>query len=165
MGALTTNTVRLVGEVRSAMVGTGTDSALVPQFAPLSLRQFSIDTNGLVPIHWFDASITGSMHLEGVYTTDVAPVDPVNLWTYAGGPSSTCPAVAGAMKPTYQPNGYGLPAVLFTDDAERLSVDLRGNNTPRMVNTTVFLVIDISNLVNNGVVLQSVGSTQTTTAS
>ena len=66
------------------------------------------------------------------------------------------------MKPTYQPNEYGLPAVLFTDDAERLSVDLRGNNTPRMVNTTVFLVIDISNLVNSGVVLQSVGSNQTT---
>ena len=116
MGALTTNTAGLVGEVRSAVVGTGTDAALVPQFAPLLLRPFSIDTNPLVPIHWFDASITGSMHREGVYTTDVAPGDPVNLWTYAGGPSSTCPAVAGAMKPTYQPNEFWLPAVLFTDD-------------------------------------------------
>ena len=143
MGALTTNTARLVGEVRSAVVGTATDAALVPQFAPLSIRPFAIDTNPLVPIHWSDAPITGSMHREGVYTTDVAP---------------------GAMKPTYQPNRYGLPAVLFTDDAERLSVDLRGNNTPRMVSTTVFLVIDISNLVNNGVVLQSVASNQTTTA-
>ena len=72
-------------------------------------------------------------------------------------------AVAGAVKPTYQPNEYGLPAVLFTDDAERLSVDLRGNNTPRMVNTTVFLVIEISNLFNSGVVLRSLGSNQTTT--
>ena len=94
MGALTTNTARLVGEVRSAVVGTGTDAALVPQFAPLSLRPFPIDTSPLVPIHWFDASITGSMHREGVYTTD-------NVWTYAGGPSSTCPAVARVMKPTY----------------------------------------------------------------
>ena len=32
-----------------------------------------------------------------------------------------------------------------------------------MVNTNVFLVIDISNLVNNGVVLRSVGSNETTT--
>ena len=159
MGALTTNTAGFVAEVQSAVVGTCTDAALVPQFAPLSLRPFPIDTNPLVPIHWFDASITGSKHREGVYTTDVAPGDPVNLWTYAGGPSSTFPAVAAAMKPTYQPNEFGLPAVLFTDDGERLSVDLRGNNTPRMVNTTVFLVI----LVNNGVVLRSVGSNQTTT--
>ena len=45
MGALTTNTAGLVGEVRSAVVGTGTDAALVPQFAPLLLRPFSIDTN------------------------------------------------------------------------------------------------------------------------
>ena len=97
MGALTTNTARLVGEVRSEVVGTGTDAALVPQFAPLLLRPFPIDTNPLVPIHWFDASITGSMHREGVYTKDIAPGDPVNLWTYAGGQSSTCPAAAGAM--------------------------------------------------------------------
>ena len=130
----------------------------VPQFAPLSVRPFPADTDRLVPIHWFDASITGSMHRESV-----APGDPVNLWTYGGGPSSICPAVAGAVKPTYQPSRHGLPAVLFTDDAERLSVDLRGNNTPRIVNTTIFLVIDISNLVNSGVVLRSVGSNQTTT--
>ena len=51
----------------------------------------------------------------------------------------------------------------FTDDAERLSVDLRGNNTPRMVNTAVFLVIDISNVVNSSVVLWSGGSNQSTT--
>ena len=35
---------------------------------------------------------------------------------------------------------------------------------PACLNTTVFLVIDISNLVNNGVVLQSDGSNQTMTA-
>ena len=167
MGALPIHTAGLVGEVRSAVVGgTGTHAALVldvPQFAPLSLRPFPVQTNPLVPIHWFDASITGSMHREGLYITDVAPGDPVNLWTYAGGPSSTCPAVAGAVKPTYQPSRYLLPAVLFTDDADRLSVDLRDNNTPRMVNTTVFLVIDISNLLNSGVILPSVGSNQTTT--
>ena len=79
MGALTINTAGLVGEVRPAVVGTGTDAALVPQFAPLSLRPFPVDSNPLVLIHWFDASITGSMHRAGEYTTDVAPGDPVNL--------------------------------------------------------------------------------------
>ena len=167
MGALPIDTAGLVGEVRSAVVGgTGTNAALVldvPQFTPPSLRQIPVDTDPLVPIHWFDVSITSSMHREGVYITDIAPGDPVNLWTYAGGPSSTYPALAGAVRPRNQPSRHGLPTVLITDDAERLSVDLRGENTPRIVNTTVFLVIDISNLVNSGVNLRSVCPNQTTT--
>ena len=161
MGALPIDTAGLVGEVQCAVVGgTGTDAALVldvPQFAPLSLQPFLVDTDPLVRIHWLDASITSSMHGDSV-----APGDPVNLWTYAGGPSSTCPALTGAVEPRYKLRRHGLPAVLFTDDAERLSVDLRGNNTPRILNTTVSLVIDMSNLVNSGVALRSVGSNQTT---
>ena len=57
MGALPIDTAGLLGEVWSAVVGgTGTDAALVldvPQFAPLSLRPFPVDTNLLVPIHWW----------------------------------------------------------------------------------------------------------------
>ena len=66
MGALPIDTAGLVGEVRSAVVGTSTDAALVPQFVPLPLQPVPVDTNPLVPIHWFDVSITGSMHREGV---------------------------------------------------------------------------------------------------
>ena len=166
LGALPVDTYWLTwGAVRSAVVGAGGTGAVpIPgaaSVAPLSLRPFPVDVDPRVPIHWLDAWASGTLLSNRASRAVVArDGDPVDLWEYAGGPSSTWPAVAtGATKPVYHISKLDrLPAVSFPDDTTRLLLDLRGNNTPRMVNTTVFLVVDASGMVNDGVLLGSVGT-------
>ena len=168
LGALPVDTFWLAGAVRSAVVGAGGTGAVpipgVASLAPLSLRPFPVDVDPRVPIHWLDAWVSGTLLSDRASRAVVASDgDPVDLWEYAGGPSSTWPAVAtGAAKPVIS-QFDGLPAVSFPDDTTRLLLDLRGNNTPRMVNTTVFLVVDASGMANDGVLLESVGTKRAVT--
>ena len=107
LGALPVDTSRLAGAVWSAVVGAGGTGAVpirgVTSVAPLSLRPFPVDVDRRVPIHWLDAWVSGTLLSDRASRAVVASNgDPVDLWEYAGGPSSTWLAVAtGAAKPVY----------------------------------------------------------------